>query len=298
MINPAALLREVLFLAPSVIGGSLLAAFLMERGVLNKLRPLAAPFVKLSGLGPEAAAAFITAFFDVRSANALLVTLHREGRLSRREMYLASLMNAFPAAVRHWDSMLPPLLALLGLWGALYFACFLLVGLAQTLLFALLSRLLVAGSGRVSAVVVGGGGGLNALKRALRRAVKILATSAAALAVVELAASLGLFGVLNSYVKSAMSAFPLSAEELGVAVASMVNYAAGAAAAAALINAGLLDGWRAVKAMLLGSAFSFVTALRAILPYYVGVFGPRDGPLLMAISTSVRTALILALVWI
>jgi len=115
---------------PGLLIGIFIAELLIEKGIINKLSPVGKPFVKLSNLPEECALAFATAFLNTRAGNAMLIDFYREGKIGKKELYIASLMNAFPAMVRHWNSLIPVLLATLGTLGLLYFGILVLIGLS------------------------------------------------------------------------------------------------------------------------------------------------------------------------
>ena len=97
------------------------AEILIEFGIIGKMSFIGNIFAKLANLPEECGIAITTAFIDPRAANIMLIDFYRNGIIGKRELYIASLIDAFPAMLRHWDSILPVLLATLGNWGLIYF---------------------------------------------------------------------------------------------------------------------------------------------------------------------------------
>ncbi|AEC51457.1 hypothetical protein PNA2_0541 [Pyrococcus sp. NA2] len=109
-------------------------------------------------------------------------------------------------------------------------------------------------------------------------------------------------GKRKLYIALPMNAFPVmvrhwnfaeyllfSSEELSVALSAMVSSMAAYTIGVNLLNAGLIREKALIRALLLGSIFA--TFLRVLIPYYVGLYGSKDGTKLMLISITTRSML-------
>ena len=71
----------------------------------------------------------------------MLVDFYKKGIITKKELYISSLIDAFPAMLRHWDSLLPILIATLGFFGIIYFIILVLIGLIQTIIFMVVGKI-------------------------------------------------------------------------------------------------------------------------------------------------------------
>jgi len=132
---------------PFMIVGVIFAEFIIALNIVDKISFLARPLTRFAHLSEECGASFMTAFISPTSANAMLAAFYSEGRIEKKELFIASMMISFPAIVMHWRPMLPVLLPLLGWVGAFYFCMLVIVGLLKTLLIMLAGRILLEEKG-------------------------------------------------------------------------------------------------------------------------------------------------------
>ncbi|ALM76520.1 hypothetical protein [Thermococcus barophilus] len=288
---------------PGLLIGIFIAELLIEKGAVEKVSFIGKPFVKLSNLPGECALAFATAFLNTRAANAMLVDFYREGKIGRRELYIASLMNAFPAMVRHWNSLIPVLLATLGKLGLLYFGILVFIGLIQTTVFAVAGKILIKNPREINnpqkqmrkkkpfKEVL-----RNALTKTKKTSLPILRTMVIVTYITALLIAVGFFNHLSDLVRSFAQSLPFSPEELSVALSAMAGSIAAYTLGANLLKAGLISEKALIRALLLGSIFANITFLRVLIPYYVGLYGPKDGTKLMLISMTTRSVIILCII--
>ena len=289
---------------PGLLIGIFIAELLIEKGIINKFSPVGKPFVKLSNLPEECALAFATAFLNTRAGNAMLIDFYREGKIGKKELYIASLMNAFPAMVRHWNSLIPVLLATLGTLGLLYFGILVLIGFIQTTVFAFAGKLLIKSPKQIKDVQRYTKNSQEPFKKVLRKAlaktkkhsIPILKTIVLATYITALLIAAGFFEYLTSLVKDFAAFLPLSPEEISVALSAMASSIAAYTLGANLLKAGLISEKALIRSLLLGSVLANITFLRVSIPYYVGLYGPKDGTKIMFISITTRSAIILCLI--
>lgn len=289
---------------PGLLIGIFIAELLIEKGIINRLSPLGKPFVRISNLPEECALAFTTAFLNTRAGNAMLIDFYKENKIGRKELYIASLMNAFPAMVRHWNSMIPVLLATLGGLGLLYFGILVLIGFIQTTVFAFAGKLLIKSPKQIRDVQKHTKNSNKPFKKVLRktltktgkRSIPILKTMILATYITALLIAAGFFEYLTSLVKDFAAFLPLSPEEISVALSAMASSIAAYTLGANLLKAGLISEKALIRSLLLGSVLASITSLRVLIPYYIGLYGAKDGTKIMLISMTTRSAVILCLI--
>ncbi len=289
---------------PGLLIGLFIAELLIEKGVINKFSPIGKPFVKFSNLPEECALAFATAFLNTRAGNAMLIDFYKEGKIDKKELYIASLMNAFPAMIRHWNSLIPVLLATLGTLGLLYFGILVIIGFIQTTIFALAGKLLIKSPKQIKNVQKHTKKSQKPLKKVLRKAlaktkkhsIPILKSMVLATYIIALLITAGFFEYLTSLVKNFAAFLPLSPEEISVALSAMASSIAAYTLGANLLKAGLISEKALIRSLLLGSVLANITFLRVLIPYYVGLYGAKDGTKIMLISMATRSAIILGLI--
>jgi hypothetical protein len=281
--------------APAVLFGFILAELLTAyRRASYRLALAVRPLVGFAHLKPHAALSFALAFISPTAAYTMLRDLRDRGEIGAREMYVAVMLNSFPAILMHWPYLLPPLVGLLGPAGLTYFLILVGAGLAKTAFFALLGRLLLPRPPETPVTAAGGVSPplsralVEALRKSWRRALRVIANIAAAMAAVELLARLGAFsapaGILGGII-------PLRPEALAVIAAHMVNPMSAYATAAGLRAAGVMGDREVVAALVLGSVISAVPlGLRFLLPHYAGIFGLRDGVRILLMQQGAHVA--------
>ena len=291
---------------PSLLAGVFVAELLAEKGAVRRASVLGRPFVKLSKLPSECSLPFTAAFLNARAAGAMLVSFYRENKISRRELYIAALMNSFPSMVRHWNSLIPVLLATLGSLGLAYFGILVSISLIQALISATAGRLLLTkpasrqpSTGGESGSEEGGKPLSEALRGALRgvrrHAPPILGTMVVVTYLAALLVESGFFSSLAAVVEEAASCLPLSPEELSIAAAYMASSVAAYTLGGSLLDAGLVCGRKLIRALLVGSLLANVSYLRVLIPYYVGVYG-REGFGIMLASMLLRSVIALCFI--
>ncbi|MDF0590932.1 hypothetical protein [Candidatus Methanocrinis natronophilus] len=135
---------------PPIVLGLILAELIMVYDAAGRIAFIARPITRFSHLSDAAGASFILAFFSAASANSMLAGFYRDGIIEKRELFVASLVNSFPATTMHWRSLLPVLIPLLGFTGLVYFGLLMLVGLLKTAVVMVAGRLLLDGDRRIS----------------------------------------------------------------------------------------------------------------------------------------------------
>lgn len=135
---------------PPIVLGLVLAELIMVYDAAERIAFIARPITRFSHLSDAAGASFMMAFFSAASANSMLAGFYRDGIIEKRELFVASLVNSFPATTMHWRSLLPVLIPLLGVTGLVYFGLLMLVGLLKTAVVMVAGRILLDGDRRSS----------------------------------------------------------------------------------------------------------------------------------------------------
>lgn len=287
---------------PAMVGGVVAANLLVNMGVLERLTWIARPVTRLGHLSETCGLSFITAFASPAAANAMLVDQYQKGAMPKRELYVASLANSFPAIVMHWRTMLPVVLPLLGLWGLAYFGILAGVGLVKTVLILAAGRLILPTPvlkaavdcrkerKRFSAALK------TSLHQSKSMVQRLIIITVPVTWITFMLVEWGLFDRLTQLLAGWSVQLPLPSEGLGVIAARFANHVASYTIASNLLRQGLLGGREVIVVLMVGDILATLTGLRFLIPYYLGIYGPRIGTELMIISTILRQGLILMVV--
>ncbi|ADH85017.1 membrane protein [Desulfurivibrio alkaliphilus] len=277
--------------------GLILASLIEELGWSRMMSRLALPFVRFGRFSETSGASFALAFISGVSANTTLAEAYRDGKIGRREVLLANLLNSLPRFFLH----LPTVFFLMAPF--IKGAALLYVGL--TFCAALLRTLLIAATGRwllpapAARPVAPTGGGkpslrealLKAWKRLRRRLLRIMLITAPIYALFFMAAAWGYFALFSAWVEENFSLLAfLPPEGIGIIVlVAATELTAGLAAAGALLDGHTMANREVVLALLTGTVLAApIQALRHQLPYYAGIFPPRLAAELIVVSQLFR----------
>jgi len=295
---------------PPIVLGLVLAELIVVLNAAEKIAFIARPITRFSHLSDAAGASFMMAFFSAASANSMLAGYYNDRIIEKRELFVASLVNSFPATTMHWRSLLPVLIPLLGFTGLVYFSLLMLVGLLKTGLVMVVGRLLLDsktdGSAFSSALE-----DLRAEKDSpnrppLKEALKIGARAArpkvarvakmttVMMFLVSVLIEVGAFDLLSLHLSGIRSYLPLPAAGLSIIAAQFAGYVAAYTVAGGLLAAGELSGKEVVVTLMIGNVItSAAWAFRWLIPSHAGIFGPRIGTELVVFSTGLRDVIML-----
>ncbi|MEW6102233.1 MAG: nucleoside recognition domain-containing protein [bacterium] len=283
---------------PIIILGVILAEFIVSLGWVDRLSFLARPITRFSHLQDECGIIFLSAFASPTSANSMLANYYNKGVIEKKELFLAAMINTFPAILMHWRSMLPILLPLLGLAGLLYFLILVLVALVKTSLLMIVARLIL--KKRAASKTSIEKKKILPLKEAFCTALKnsnytikrIIMVIIPTLILSCLLIELGVFERLSHLLKGVILYFPIPSEGLGIVAAFLAHSNAAYTVAGSLLSAGELTQKGVVLSLLIGSVLSSVVMVfQYIMPYYIGIFGPKIGLQLVGISEIIRNGI-------
>ena len=122
------LLRMTLLISLGLFAGQIIEA----SGWTGSLSAIVRPLMRWGHLPDGSGASFTTAFVSGTAAQAMLVTFHEEGSLTKKEVILTSLLNGLPAYFLHLPTTFFIILPLAGQAGLLYLVLTLLATLLRT----------------------------------------------------------------------------------------------------------------------------------------------------------------------
>jgi hypothetical protein len=268
-----------------------------------------APLFRYGRLGDRCSAAFTTAFVSGVAANAMLLEYRQAGLISRRQLYLANLVNQFPAYFLHLPTTFFIVVPLTKAAGLLYFGLTFGAVLFRTVLLLIVGHLWeprnvsqIEDRGPLPDETAGPKGTRlwESLKtRFPQRILGVIIYVIPIYTAVFLIHAAGGF----DWVRSGLAAYVTDAfipvESLSVVILSFAaEFTSGFAAAGALLDAGVLTVKQTVLALLIGNILAFpVRAVRHQLPRYMGIFGPKTGLQLLLLGQSYRISSLIAVGW-
>jgi len=290
------LARLMLFIAIGLVVGQ----FIEASGWTRHLAVLARPAFRFGNLGDHCGAAFTTAFFSGTAANAMLYEFYQGGQICRRQLYLANLLNHFPAYFLHLPTTVFIVLPLTGKAGAIYFLLTFGALVLRCTLFLAYGRLwppdrtchiAPAAADRTPERTPP----TESVWAGVRRKLPPRLTSVAVYVVpiyiaIFMLNALGLFDTAERWLADTLVTGFIPVESLSVVILGfMAEFTSGFAAAGALLDAGVLDVRQTALALLIGNIIAFpVRALRHQLPRYMGIFTPRLGMQMLLLGQSCR----------
>ena len=302
-------LYSLLWLIPVIVIGIILAELVVQLKLVRALGFLMLPITKFGHLRTECGVSFLTAFGSPVAANSMLMEFYTNKLIDRREVIIASMITAFPAIVMHWPYMLPTLIPLIGFPGVIYFCILMLGGIIETGIVLVAGRLLLPKRNAEDTKI--DKEQRPPLKEALKTSVKnarkmikrILLIIVPCIVIVFVLMDIGVFELLETYLSGVAAYFPIPAEGLPIIAAQFAEPVVAYTIAGSLLSQGILDAKAVVLTLLIGDVLATITILRFIIPYYLGVFGPKLGTQIMTLATSLRLGVvvmiivILALMW-
>jgi len=295
------LLRLLLFISLGLVAGQLIEA----AGGTRYLAVLARPLFRFSNLGDRCGAAFMAAFFSGTTANAMLREFHSEKTIGRRQLFMANLLNHFPAYFLHLPTTFFIVIPLTGMAGGHYFALTFLALVLRCTLVALYGYLhpppeVVAPESPAATASPPGGHRRNGILAGIRarfpaRLMNIMLFVVPIYVIIFVLNQAGLFSALRDGLARFVVTGFVPMESLSIVIISFVaEFTSGFAAAGALMDAGVLTVKQTALALLAGNVIAFpVRALRHQLPRYMGIFSPRTGLQLLLLGQGLRVVSIL-----
>ncbi len=295
------LCRLLFFVSLGILVGNFIEALNWTREVARLARPL----IRIGRLSDVTGASFAMAFFSGVASNTMLAEAYDQGRLGKRELVLANLFNSLPRFFLHLPTVFFLTAPLIGGAAVYYVGITLTAALLQTLAVVLLGRLLLAGTstGPAASVVpktesVTVSEALaKAWRRFQRRIGRILRYTVPIYTGFYLLNRAGVFHRVETFLADHLAWLAwLKPQAMGIIALHVgAEFAAGLAAAGALLDQASLDVRDVVLALLVGNVLS--TPMRAIrhqFPYYAGIYPTRLAMELIVYSQSFRVVAVVA----
>lgn len=263
---------------------------------------LSKPLMRMGKLSDWSGTAFITAFFSGVAANTILWNVYKEEKITRREMILANLLNlGLPSYTLHLPITLAVMVPLVGRAGFMYVCITLAAALLRTVFVLFLGRITLSSprkmhdSGPECQKMTQERRGWERIKELLARYVldrlsRIAMYTVPIYIIVVVLQQWEFFNWLQTKSGAIITTEALPVEGISVVVFSIVaEFTAGAAAAGAMLNTGILTVKETVLALLFGNVISTpVRALRHQLPRYLGIFQPTMGIIILTTGQALR----------
>jgi hypothetical protein len=287
------LTRATLFISIGLFVGLIIEGM----GWTNRLAVIARPFMRWGHLSDQMGAAFTTAFASGTASLSMLMSFHQEGSMSRREVTFSILLNTFPSYFLHLPRTFFILLALVGKAGVIYITLTFCAALLRFVTVLLCAHFILPESQSHNDAEESKKREWKELLRETSKKLKpqlarILRIVLPVYLIVMLISDMGFFLWLRESLAHVISSAFIPIDAMSIVIFSlMAEFTSGYAAAGAMLEAGSLNVFQTVLALVLGYIIaSPVRALRHQMPYYIGIFGPALGIRLMIFSQAFRVA--------
>ncbi len=299
------LTRILLFVSLGMVAGNFIEALNWTRRVAMVARPL----TRLGRLSSITGASFSMAFFSGVAANSMLSEAYDQQKLAKLELVLANLFNSLPRFFLHLPTVFFLTASLIKGAALIYVGLTLAAAVVQTGLVVLAGRILLApqrtGDKAVESIEKKNITWQQALDKSWfrfqKRIWKIIRFTVPVYVLFFLLNRYGLFDHARNFLADQVPFLSwLHPQAMGiVALHLTAEFAAGLAAAGALIDASSIGYRDAVLALLVGNVLaSPVRAIRHQFPYYAGIFRPRLAVELIVVSQVFRVATIMLVTFI
>ena len=290
------LARLMIFIGIGLAAGQIIEA----TGWTKILAALAGPIFRFGNFGKRCSAAFTTAFFSGVAANAMLLDFYKDGKISRRQLFLSNFVNQLPAYFLHLPTTFFIVIPLTGWAGGLYFLITFTATLLRTFLFFVYGHFQLSKKESNNSIDTKKTEIPNEkkpkrvwqnIREKFPRRISSIATYVIPIyMLVFILNGMGLFNIARRWLAGYVITTFMSTEALSVVILSFAaEFTSGFAAAGALLDAGVITTKQTVLALLIGNIIAFpIRALRHQLPRYIGIFSPKMGTQLLLMGQSFR----------
>ncbi len=284
----------------AIMAGTLfLTAVIEAKGWSRMVAAISRPLIRLGNLSDWSATAFTTAFLSGIAANTMLWNSYKEGKISKKEMFLSALLNVgLPSYFLHLPVTFAIIVPLAQEAGILYMAITFMAAVIRTIFIILAGRLILKNGKDLPQGLEDFGEkegqkqGIMPLfnKYVTKRLFSIALYTVPIYMLVVLLRLHGFFDMLQHATANILKTNAIPVEGISVVVFSIVTeFSAGAAAAGAMLQEGVLTVKETVIALVLGNIIATpIRALRHQLPRYLGIFTPGTGLALLLVGQSLR----------
>ena len=284
----------------------ILSIFIMSlltfSGYIYKISWIARPLMKFGHLHESLGIAFMTAFGSPSAASAMLRSLHENGLITRNEVIIAVLSNAFPVMIMESRTMLPVMTSFLGSTGLVIFGILITARFVQTVLVLAIGRFMFTVSDNKidkSLMMKERLTGILLIKKCLsetyslmKRIIKVtIPVTIFTYTLIEA----GLFDYIAVKIQFMALWFKIPVEGLGIVAAYFGNYTAAYTVAGNLLSHGTLTPKSIIITILTAKVLaSIFFAVRHSTPYYIGIFGSGLGVRITVLNTLFRNCIDIA----
>jgi len=270
-------------------------------GWTRRLAAVSAPLLSFGRLGPHCSAAFTAAFFSGTTANAMLLEFYRSGKISKRHLLVANLVNQVPAYFLHLPTTVFIVLPLTGRAGAAYFGLTFAALVLRTVLVLIYGRFMLD-KDQPAAHLTGSKPASGEqrpvfdrkvfARRLVSRLAGVITYVVPIYAAVFMVSAGGGFDLARRWLAGFLTErfVPVEAFSL-VIIGFAAEFTSGFATAGALMHSGMLSVKQATLALLAGNIIAFpIRALRHQLPRLMGIFAPKLGLQILLLGQATRIA--------
>ena len=290
------LTRLMLFITIGLLIGQIIEA----SGWTKTLAAVARPLFRFGRLGDHCGDAFTAAFFSGVTANAMLLSFFKDGKITRKQLFLSNFINQLPAFFLHLPTTFFIVIPLTGRAGGIYFLITFSSVILRTVLFLVYGHFGLSPAAHEGELAKTGELSSKAKKfkdvwqriksRLPRRLAGIAVYVVPIYILVYTLNVMGMFQLLRESLSGFVVTAFMPMESLSVIILSFAaEFTSGFAAAGALLEAGVLSIKQTVIALLIGNILAFpVRALRHQLPRYIGIFSPKMGSQILLLGQGFR----------
>ncbi len=277
--------------------GLLFANFIEALNWTRKIAVVASPLTKFAHLSPITGASFTMAFFSGVSANTMLAEAFEQGKISKKELFIANLFNSLPTYFLHLPTTFFIVAPLIKQAAFIYMGLTLGAAMLRTMLISIVSHFILPPPSETADVEPPtSDNSLSAVakrtwKRYKKRIRKIIRFTVPIYILFFFLTQAGIFNVLENFIATRMSFMSwLSPQAVSIVVLHIAaEFSAGLAAAGALLADGSLTSREVIIALLIGNIVSSpIRAFRHQFPYYAGIFKPALALQLIAVNQTFR----------
>lgn len=286
---------------------------LIQLGLFEKVKFIGRYFTKITKLPEFYSITFVTSFGSPTAANTMLVSLQKENKLTRKEIFVGGLFNSLPVYIKETiQYQIPVIIPVLGgIVGIIYFLTFILAGFFKFLFILFLGRRFCSSSSSNFNFENSNNENKknnfrNVVKNSFFHSARIFSRIAIVYIIVSyltiLLTKTGYISKLSNNIIPILKFLKLPNCVLVPISAFMLSPLVGISSLGTLINNGTITYKVGAISALLGSLlFLPVFAIRSTLPNYTAIFGIKLGSLILTFSTLIgmlTRALVICLILI
>lgn len=289
-------LNYIITTIPVFIISIFIMSLLNYGGYIQRISWIARPLMRFGHLHESLGITFMTAFASPSAASAMLRSLHEKGLITRKEVIIAVLSNAFPVMIMEARTMMPVMISFLGRTGLIIFIILISARFLQTLTALTIGRFLFSESDTVidkSKITGDILTGLLLLKKSfsetfslMKRIIKVtIPVTILTFTLIEA----GVFTYISLKIQFMALWFRIPVEGLSIVAAYFGNYTAAYTVAGNLFTHGVLSQKEIIITILTAKVLaSIFFAVRHSTPYYIGIFGSGLGMRITVLNTTFR----------